>query len=226
MVDGSDTVVVTDTDTAGNSKSASLTFTLDTTIAQPMVALAHDSGSSPSDKITNDDAALTVSMLDPDATRTFTVDGGTASASYTAPTVDGSHTVVVTDTDTAGNSKSASLTFTLDTTIAQPTVALAHDSGSSSSDKITNDDAALTVSAALDVTRTYTVDGGSAAATYTAPTSQGSHTVVVNDIDTAGNTASGNVTFTLDTVAPTVTVSDALSALTVGQNGPHHIYLQ
>ncbi len=41
-----------------------------------------------------------------------------ASASYVAPTVDGSHTVVVTDTDTAGNRKTASFTFTLDTTIS------------------------------------------------------------------------------------------------------------
>ena len=63
-MDGSHTVVVTDTDTGRQRKSASLSFTLDTTIAQPTVALANDSGSSPSDKITNDDAALTVSMLD------------------------------------------------------------------------------------------------------------------------------------------------------------------
>ncbi len=69
-------MVVTDTDTAGNSKSASLTFTLDTTIAQPTVALTHDSGSSPSDLITNDDAALTVSALDRRRDPDFTVDGG------------------------------------------------------------------------------------------------------------------------------------------------------
>ena len=105
-MDGSHTVVVTDTDTAGNSKSASLSFTLDTTIAQPTVALANDSGSSPSDNITNDDAALRLPCWTRTPPWTFTVDGGTASASYTAPTVDGRHTVVVTDTDTAGNVKS------------------------------------------------------------------------------------------------------------------------
>ena len=50
----------------------------------------------------------------------------------------GAHTVVVTDTDTAGNIANASLSFTLDTTIATPTVALTSDTGSSSSDGITS----------------------------------------------------------------------------------------
>src|ERR1700740_800586 len=40
-----------------------------------------------------------------------------------------SHTVSVTDTDAAGNSKSAAVTFTLDTTLTAPSVALATDSG-------------------------------------------------------------------------------------------------
>ena len=62
------------------------------------------------------------------------MDGGLASATYTAPTAEGSHTVVVTDTDTAGNTANASITFTLDTVIATPTVALTNDSGSSGSD--------------------------------------------------------------------------------------------
>src|SRR5439155_687256 len=181
--DGSHTVVVTDLDTAGNTANASLTFTLDKTMATRMVALNVDSGCSAGDKITND-AALTFSPAAADVTRSFTVDGGLASASYTAPTADGSHTVVVTDLDTAGNTANASLTFTLDKTIATPTVALSDDSGSSAGDKITND-AALTFSpAAADVTRSFTVDGGLASASYTAPTADGSHTVVVTDLDT------------------------------------------
>src|SRR5439155_811314 len=191
--EGSHTVVVTDLDTAGNTASASLTFTLDTTIATPTIALATDSGSSNSDNLTND-AALTVSAAAADVSRSYSVDGGPAAATYTAPTTEGSHTVVVTDLDTAGNTASASLTFTLDTTIATPTIALATDSGSSNSDNLTND-AALTVSAAAaDVSRSYSVDGGPAAATYTAPTTECSHTVVVTDLDTAGNTASASLT--------------------------------
>ncbi len=204
--DGSHTVVVTDTDTAGNTANASLTFTLDTTLATPTLALTHDTGASNSDGITSD-ASLTFSGMATDVTRSFTVDGGAPAASYTAPTSDGSHAVVVTDTDTAGNTRSASLTFTLDTVIATPTVALTHDTGVSNSDGLTND-ASLSLSAtAADVTRTFTVDGGAPAATYTAPTTDGSHTVVVTDTDTAGNTANASVTFTLDTTLATPTLA-------------------
>src|SRR5207244_380808 len=81
------------------------------------VALANDTGSSASDSITQD-AALTFSAPAADVSRSYTVDGGTPAASYTAPAADGSHTVVVTDTDTAGNTANASISFTLDTTIS------------------------------------------------------------------------------------------------------------
>ncbi|MCA0051441.1 Ig-like domain-containing protein, partial [Mesorhizobium sp. B283B1A] len=110
---------------------------VDTVIATPTVALTNDSGSSGSDLLTND-AALTVSAAAVDVTRSYSVDGGPVSATYTAPTGQGSHTVVVTDTDTAGNTANASITFNLDTVIATPTVALTNDSGSSGSDLLTN----------------------------------------------------------------------------------------
>ncbi len=124
---GSHTVQVIDTDTAGNTANASITFNLDTVIATPTVALTTDSGTT-GDLLTND-ASLTVSAAAGDVTRSFIVDGGPASASYTAPTGQGSHTVQVIDTDTAGNTANASITFNLDTVIATPTVALTTDSG-------------------------------------------------------------------------------------------------
>src|SRR5258707_4391889 len=114
------------------------------------------------------------------------------------PTQDGSHPVVVPDPDTAGNTANASITFTLDKTIATPTVALSNDSGSSNSDLITND-ASLTFSAArLDVTPTYNHERAEPAASYIVPRLDGSHNVVVTDTDTAGNTAHARITFTLD----------------------------
>src|SRR5205823_9655487 len=127
------------------------------TIATPTVALTNDSGNTTNDQITND-ASLNVSAAAADVSRSYSIDGGPASATYTAPAVDGSHTVVVTDTDTAGNSASASLTFTLDTTIATPTIALAHDTGTSNADNITNSAERRVGAAAADVSRSYRVN--------------------------------------------------------------------
>src|SRR5207237_575054 len=118
-------------------------------------------------------AALSFSSPAADVSRSFTVDGGPATSSYTAPTADGSHTVLVTDTDTAGNSASASLSFTLDTTIAPPTLALSNDTGSSGSDLITANAALSFSSPAADVSRSFTVDGGPATSSYTAQTADG-----------------------------------------------------
>ena len=149
----------------------------------------------PGDLITKN-AALTISTAAADVTRSFKVDGGVSSASYKAPTANGAHTVVVTDTDTAGNTASKSISFMLDTVIATPTVTLTRDTGTPG-DLITKD-AALTLSTvAADVTRSFKVDGVSSAS-YKAPTANGAHTVVVTDTDTAGNTASKSISFTLE----------------------------
>ena len=204
--DGEHTVVVTDTDTAGNTANASISFTLDNTVATPTVALASDTGSSGSDNITQD-GSLSFSAAAADVTRSFSVDGGPSSASYIAPTADGEHTVVVTDTDTAGNTSNASISFTLDNTLATPTIALSSDTGSSGSDNITQDGSLSFSAAAADVTRSFSIDGGPSSASYTAPTADGDHTVVVTDTDTAGNTSNASISFTLDNAIATPTVA-------------------
>src|SRR6185369_12890110 len=241
-------------------------------------ALASDSGTA-AHLLTNN-AALNFSTVAADVTRTYTVDGGIPGSSYSAPTGDGPHTVTVTDIDAAGNTASASTTFTLDGTA--PTVAsiamsdsslkigdtsqvtvtfseavsnfdksdvtAAHgtvgdfatadggktwtatftpdanientgnavtvtaasytdqsgNAGSGATSAITYNidtlapaaptvslthdttNAALNVSTtAADVTRTYSVDGGVAGSSYSAPTADGSHTVLVTDSDAA-----------------------------------------
>nr|WP_248595608.1 Ig-like domain-containing protein [Candidatus Accumulibacter phosphatis] len=138
LADGTHLVLVTDTDTAGNIQSASITFTLDTTLATPTVTLSADSGIN-GDNVTND-ANLAFSLAAGDVTRMFTVDGGTPASTYDPNALaDGLHLVQVTDTDMAGNVQSASITFTLDTFVATPGVALNSDTGSNSSDGITKD---------------------------------------------------------------------------------------
>ena len=119
----------------------------------------------------------------------------------------GSHTVVASETDAAGNTASASLAFTLDNTAAAIAASLANDTGSSSTDKITSNPA-LTGSGDANAIVRFTVDGSAIAATATADASgawsftptglvNGSHTVVASETDAAGNTASASLTFTL-----------------------------
>jgi Ca2+-binding RTX toxin-like protein len=125
LADGQHTVIASETNGAGNTGTASLTFMLDTTPPAVTEALNKDTGSSSTDHITND-PTLTGSG-DPNAVVHFTVDGVAATATATAdnsghwtflPTglSDGQHTAIASETDAAGNTGTASLTFMLDTT--------------------------------------------------------------------------------------------------------------
>ena len=138
---------MTDTDTAGNTANASISFTLNNAIATP------DSGTDQRHRqlgqrqyhpgrfaeLQRGRRRRYPQLLD----RWRAIFG-----ELHRPDADGDHTVVVTDTNTAGNTANASISFTLDNTIATPTVALTSDTGSSSSDNITQD-GSLTASARL-----------------------------------------------------------------------------
>ncbi|WP_460826505.1 Ig-like domain-containing protein, partial [Massilia terrae] len=206
LADGSHTVSVADTDVAGNTKSASVSFTLDTKLTAPTVALTTDSGK-PGDGLTNN-AALTFNTADSDATRAITIDGQVVNSYDPSSLADGSHTVSVTDTDGAGNTKSASVSFLLDTKLTAPTVALTTDSGKAG-DGLTNN-AGLTFNAPdSDATRVITVDGKVVNSYDASSMADGSHTVSVTDTDSAGNTKNASLSFTLDTklTAPTVALT-------------------
>jgi hypothetical protein len=206
-VDGSYVLVVTDTDAAGNYVSATLEFTLDTTLLTPTAVLSLDSGDG-ADGITNA-AGVTFSLLASGDTRSYTINDGDASDEFLTPTAEGTYKVVVIDTDAAGNTDTATLLFEFDQTLKTPTASLADDSGDSKEDLITNS-AALSLSVQdEDATRSYQVDNLTASDIYVAPTDQGSHTVLVTDTDTAGNTAKVRVSFSLDTTLTTPTVAFA-----------------
>ena len=132
---GSNTVFVRETDVAGNLSSAtSFNFIFDNQApTAPTLALAHDTGVSATDGITSNPAIVYSAPAAGD-TFLFKFDGGAFSA--TAPffatdhSADGFHTVTVQATDVAGNSSTASLSFTLDTSApAQPHVSAASPSG-------------------------------------------------------------------------------------------------
>lgn len=213
--DGPKTVLVRQTDLAGNTSApASLSFTLDTSAATPVVALATDSGAS-GDGITNV-GTVNVSGLEAGATWEYSINAtafvkGTGS-SFTL-TGDGPKLVQVRQTDAADNISTnyAKLSFLLDTSAAPPAVALATDSGTPT-DGVTKV-GTVNVSGLEDgATWQYSVNGGAfLAGTGSSVTlsGDGPKTVLVHQTDAAGN-ISGNasLSFTLDTVTSgTITTS-------------------
>ena len=223
LTQGAHTIVAT-----SGSSSASLTFTYDTVAPAVTESLVNNIGSS-GQNITAD-GALTGSG-DPNTLVTLSENGttlGTTTANasgvwnYTPSSLTvGAQTIVASETDTAGNTGSASLAFTYSPPVAV-TENLVADTGSSSTDKITSNDA-LTGTAGANATVTLT-EGSTTLGTTTAngsgvwnfmpsSLSQGAHTIVA-----ASGGASASLTFTYDTVAPAVTEALVNNIGSSGQN--------
>ncbi|MCA0782698.1 Ig-like domain-containing protein [Vibrio vulnificus] len=201
-VEGENTIIIRQTDEAGNSsESSTLTFTLDTTAPDaPQISLDTDSGSLVDDFLTNK-GDFTVAGTEEGATVEYFVNGEWTT---TAPTpVEGDNTIIVRQTDAAGNtSGSSTLTFTLDTTAPNaPQINLDTDSGSLADDFLTNKGDFTVAGTEEGATVEYFVNGEW---TTTAPTPvEGDNTIIVRQTDAAGNTSgSSTLTFTLDTTAP------------------------
>ncbi|WP_457150155.1 SdrD B-like domain-containing protein [Mesorhizobium sp. P5_C1] len=237
LLNGPHTIIASETDDAGNTGTSSTTFTLDTTLPAVTNHLQTDTGISGADTITN--VATLTGSGDANAIVHFTVDGNPIAQTATAngagvwtfaPTglLDGQHTIVATQTDNAGNTGTASLTFTLDTTLPAVTNHLQTDTGVSGSDTITNV-ATLTGTGDANAIVHFTVDGNAVAGTATAngagawaftPTGllDGQHTIVASQTDAAGNTATSSLDFTLDTSAPTLTISSDSDQIHAGES--------
>ncbi|MGR3070784.1 Ig-like domain-containing protein, partial [Vibrio vulnificus] len=201
-VEGENTIIIRQTDDAGNSsESSTLTFTLDTTAPDaPQISLDTDSGSLADDFLTNK-GDFTVAGTEEGATVEYFVNGEWTT---TAPTpVEGDNTIIVRQTDAAGNtSGSSTLTFTLDTTAPDaPQISLDTDSGSLADDFLTNKGDFTVAGTEEGATVEYFANGEW---TTTVPTPvEGDNTIIVRQTDAAGNTSgSSTLTFTLDTTAP------------------------
>ncbi|HJV85365.1 MAG TPA: Ig-like domain-containing protein [Noviherbaspirillum sp.] len=195
-VEGANSVHVRQVDRAGNFSSASsLSFTLDTRVATPSIALAHDTGTSSSDRITAD-GTLDVSGIETGAKVEYSVDGATWSSSITP--VEGTNTVYVRQTDVAGNvSASASLNFTLDPIPNAPSIVLKSDTGTSSSDGITSNPALTLAGTKAGATVQYSADGLTWGSSFTPV--EGRNTVFVRQVSVGGNaSAATSLSFTLD----------------------------
>ncbi|WP_274883760.1 VCBS domain-containing protein [Vibrio harveyi] len=170
----------------------------DITVAPLQVSLTHDTGGNSSDLITND-GSLTIAGQEAGATVEYSTDNGhTWTSSFTPQ--QGSNTVSVRQTDAAGNvSASSSLTFTLDNTATAPSVSLTSDSGSSSSDNITNVGDLTIGGIEQGATVEYSTDSGVHWSTQFTP-NEGVNNVQVRQTDVAGNVSpSASLTYTLDT---------------------------
>ena len=222
LAQGAQTVTASETNAAGLTGSSSLTFTYDTTVPTVTVALAHDTGTNnvtSNDALTGTaDANTAVTLTEGSTVLGTTAANGSGVWAFT-PTglAQGAQTVTASETNAAALTGSSSLTFTYDTTAPTVTVALAHDTGANN---VTSNDA-LTGTADANATVTLT-EGSTVLGSTTANASgvwafiptglaQGSQTITASETNAAGLTGSSSVTFTYDTMAPTVTMALAHS---------------
>ncbi|MBD3239603.1 MAG: hypothetical protein GF331_03385, partial [Chitinivibrionales bacterium] len=184
--EGAHTYTVAATDKAGNSASASVSYTVDDT--PPSITL-----SAPSDGAWYTTAtlpALDVTVtdnLDPSPTHT-TADWSTA---------EGHHTVAITATDAAGNVAETSLSYTIDDT--PPKVAITSPAEGAFYRSADLPSPAYTATDNLDNDLTVETGGWS--------TDEGAHTYTVAATDKAGNSASASVSYTVDDTPPEVTIT-------------------
>jgi len=132
------------TDSAGNTgvPSAPIVFTVDSVVPVPTIALASDTGLSSTDRITFDrevrgsaDAGSVVTLREGSTALGIAATDATGYWSFTLGSLtEGSHTVVASQVDAAGNAGSASLTFVLDTTVPVPVLII----GAITADNVVN----------------------------------------------------------------------------------------
>ena len=196
------------TDIAGNSSLSSVAsaVTIDATIPDALVlSLRTDSGS-PDDDLTND-GTLAFSA-EAGAQLSYSIDNGKTWLDNFTPR-EGANAVLARQTDMAGNvsSRSAVFNFVLDTLPPALSLALARDTGSSSTDRVSSEAELVLVGTgadnlpALELQIAYRLDGAANWVDSVALT-EGRHTVSLRETDTAGNTVTKDYVFTIDTVSP------------------------
>ncbi|MBU0747674.1 MAG: hypothetical protein KKB08_17345, partial [Gammaproteobacteria bacterium] len=245
-------------DGAGNAIAAGFTsgqtYTLDTDAptapSTPDLAAGSDSGVSSTDNVTSDttptitgtaEAGSTVTLYDTDGTTvlgTGTAAGGSWSITVSTALTEGAHTLTAKATDAAGNTgvASAGLTVTIDASAPAatpaPDMTAGTDTGASSSDNITSNNApTLTGTAEANSSVTlYDTDGTTVLGTTTADGSgnwsitsaalaEGTHTLTTKATDVAGNVsaASSGLAVTIDTTAPTLVITSDVPTLKAGE---------
>ncbi|MDO9174342.1 MAG: Ig-like domain-containing protein, partial [Actinomycetota bacterium] len=204
---GSHALIARATDPAGNVSSDSGPRTIVVDTISPTVTLSAPANGSTTNSAT---PAITFSVGDanPSPASTCTIDGGTpvvCTTGYTPPALgDGTHTVVVSHTDLAGNiGTSATHTFTVDTAApGAPTIT------SGPSAPVASTSAAFGFTGEPGATYECYIDSPVAWVSCTSPETynsldQGVHTFHVRQIDAGGNVGPESTrSWSVDTVGP------------------------
>ncbi|MBL6367161.1 non-fimbrial adhesin SiiE [Salmonella enterica] len=226
LPDGQHTLLVDVTDIAGNVAQETLQFTIDTTLREPTIVLdpTHDTGDDTNDNLTRiNKPAFIIGNVDNDVShivvhidgRDYTIEntGGNLTFTPDQPLSDGQHTISVTVTDIAGNTKtSAELRIEIDTQVQIDSVTLTTDSGVNDHDNVTNatrpsfeiatpDDVTSVLVSFDGVNWTPISKNAAGQWEFTAGSAlpDGHYTLHVQATDRAGNTANSTLGFTVDT---------------------------
>ncbi|MBI5495958.1 MAG: hypothetical protein HY904_13115 [Deltaproteobacteria bacterium] len=216
---GSHTFRVLATDAAGNPEVSASTFTWQVDLSGPSTTIT----SQPANPTALITASFSFSSTKP-GTFTCQLDSGAATA-CTSPQdytglAEGSHTFLVTATDTAGNVELAppSVTWTVDTSFPTTTIQSGPAAGSTTNQASATftfscDGESLACSFMCQLDAQPAVDCSTGTETY-AGLSNGAHTFSVQATDAAANPAlaAATRTWTVDTVRPTTTITGGPSA--------------
>ncbi len=226
LPDGQHSLLVDVTDIAGNVAQETLQFTIDTTLREPTIVLdpTHDTGDDTNDNLTRINKPMfIIGNVDNDVShivihidgRDYSIEntGGNLTFTPEQPLSDGQHTISVTVTDIAGNTKtSAELQIEIDTQVQIDSVTLTTDSGVNDHDNVTNatrpsfeiatpDDVTSVLVSFDGVNWTPISKNAAGQWEFTAGSalSDGHYTLHVQATDRAGNTANSTLDFTVDT---------------------------
>ena len=242
LTNGAHTLTAKQTDLAGNvsAASAALVVTIDTAAAAapsvPDLVAASDSGVSSTDNLTNRatptvsgssaELGATVTLYDTDGITALgsAIADGAGNWSITSSALgNGAHALTAKQTDLAGNvgAASAGLVATVDTVAAAPSAPVlvaASDSGTSSTDNVTNRTTPTVRGSGAEVGATVTLydtggttvlgsvtaDGAGNWSITSSSLGDGAHTLTAKQTDLAGNVsaASPGLVGTVDTVLP------------------------
>jgi RHS repeat-associated protein len=233
------------------------TGTNDTTPPTITAKLTNDTGASNSDKITSDrtiagkvtdasaigalkagfDTTPAASWLNVtpsiQADGSFTFNPTQLNQIYGGTIPDGTHTIHLSATDIFGNQSQFDYTFTLDTTVAAPSLQLAaaSDTGASNSDKITKTDtptitgtgeigATIKVSEGTVILGQTTVGTDGKWQVATSALANGTHSLIATATDIAGNisAASAPLSLVIDTLVPQLTLANSITATALKNN--------